>query len=604
MSILLARSVSRKSRRVALLSAASAVAMVVGAAAPQQAKAGEYYWTGAPNIYNLFGDSLWLKMDGTQSRIPGFSTSGDIFHFKTGVTIAYKEGGIAGLITFVSDTAGGKANFLRGSLSGDANAKIRFTGAGNFLLNIGFDGFAGSIDIDATKVALDPTSTTSVDVKGRATLDGTLSAFFKSGSYVSKNYDILTTRDGFTGTFKTVYKPANMTADVDYSDAKKVVLKLTANLTGNKTTQDYQSNVPVNTMRPTGNQLNVARALDSFFNNGGKLPSEYLGIYALSGEGLRQGLAQLSGEVSTGAQTSAFTAANRFMRVASDPLNLARQREAVSSDTFLWGALLGGVERIAGDSSLGAGRHIGRSTGFAVGADHIVDAQTMIGLSVAGASSNWNTRGMGTGTMESFQLAAYGRRSFGGFDVTGSFGFGQHWIGTDRTSFNQHGMSADFTGQTVSARVELGYKLADGWRGFVAFQGQRFGAQGYTEKGGAGDNFILTMGDQSGAQGRVELGARYEDIFRMPDGRQLFLRSQIAWARSHSSTPDVNAGLAALVGSRFTVSGTSAGPDALALATSFDLPLSNALSVGARVDGEWTNNSRGLSGQASVSIRW
>ena len=188
--------------------------------------------------------------------------------------------------------------------------------------------------------------------------------------------------------------------------------------------------------------------------------------------------------------------------------------------------------------------------------------------------------------------------------MTGSFGFGQHWIGTDRTSFNQHGMSADFTGQTVSARVELGYKLADGWRGFVAFQGQRFGAQGYTEKGGAGDNFILTMGDQSGAQGRVELGARYEDIFRMPDGRQLFLRSQIAWARSHSSTPDVNAGLAALVGSRFTVSGTSAGPDALALATSFDLPLSNALSVGARVDGEWTNNSRGLSGQASVSIRW
>ena len=53
MSILLARSVSRKSRRVALLSAASAVAMVVGAAAPQPARAETYYWAnnaGAPNF--------------------------------------------------------------------------------------------------------------------------------------------------------------------------------------------------------------------------------------------------------------------------------------------------------------------------------------------------------------------------------------------------------------------------------------------------------------------------------------------------------------------------------------------------------------------------
>lgn len=72
----------------------------------------------------------------------------------------------------------------------------------------------------------------------------------------------------------------------------------------------------------------------------------------------------------------------------------------------------------------------------------------------------------------------------------------------------------------------------------------------------------------------------------------------------HTSTPDVHSGFATLVGSRFSVSGTSAGPDALAIATSLDLPLSKAIAIGARVDGEWTSNSRGVSGQASFSVRW
>ena len=66
----------------------------------------------------------------------------------------------------------------------------------------------------------------------------------------------------------------------------------------------------------------------------------------------------------------------------------------------------------------------------------------------------------------------------------------------------------------------------------------------------------------------------------------------------------MNASFTNLVGSRFTVAGTSAGPDALSVATALELPLTAAISVGARVEGEWTNNSRGASGQASLSIRW
>jgi len=181
---------------------------------------------------------------------------------------------------------------------------------------------------------------------------------------------------------------------------------------------------------------------------------------------------------------------------------------------------------------------------------------------------------------------------------------GQHWIGMDRTSLLQHGLSADFTGQTFSGRVEAAYKVANNWHAFIAWQGTRFRADGFTEKGRVGENFGLTARSQAGSQARSELGARYEDVFRMPDGRQIFLRSQIAWSRSHTSTPEVESSFTNLVGSRFSVAGTSAGQDALSLATALELPLTAAISIGARVEGEWTNNSRGASGQASLSIRW
>jgi uncharacterized protein with beta-barrel porin domain len=152
--------------------------------------------------------------------------------------------------------------------------------------------------------------------------------------------------------------------------------------------------------------------------------------------------------------------------------------------------------------------------------------------------------------------------------------------------------------------VELGYKLAQGWRSFLAIQGQRFAAQGFSEKGNAGENMLLTTGKQSGAASRFELGTRYEDVFRLPDGRQLFLRSQIAWARNHVATPEVSSSFTNLVGSQFSVAGTTAGRDALLLGAALDMPLTASISVGARMDGEWTRNSRGVSGMTSFSVRW
>jgi hypothetical protein len=56
----------------------------------------------------------------------------------------------------------------------------------------------------------------------------------------------------------------------------------------------------------TGNQPNVGRAIDNFFNNGGALPPAFVPLFGLTGSNLTTALDQISGEAATGAQTAAF----------------------------------------------------------------------------------------------------------------------------------------------------------------------------------------------------------------------------------------------------------------------------------------------------------
>jgi uncharacterized protein with beta-barrel porin domain len=295
---------------------------------------------------------------------------------------------------------------------------------------------------------------------------------------------------------------------------------------------------------------------------------------------------------------------SRFLRLAGDMQDSSRQRQLISSNTTIWAAAIGGVDVVAGDSKLGTGRYTGRSGGMVVGAEQIVSADRVVGFALAGASGNWNARGMGTGLIDSFELAVYGRQSFDALDVTTSFGFGHHWFGVDRTSFQGHGLSADYTGQSVAARVETSYKLFDGWRAVAAFQSQRFVGQGFVEKGSLQDKLALSTGDQSGVQKRYEFGVRYEDVFRLSNGLQVFMRAQAGLARSDSSDPRVRSGFTSLEGTAFDIRGAKPLRDALSLSASLDVPLSASVSIGARVDGEWTRNSRGVNGMVALRVNW
>ena len=132
-------------------------------------------------------------------------------------------------------------------------------------------------------VEVSPTQADRTNVTGSASLAGTVQAVFAPGAYISRAYTILSAAGGRSGTFGSLTTsglPAGFAASLSYT-ASDVILNLSAALGADGL---------------SGNQQNVAGALNGFFNNGGTLPANFVPIFNLSGANLGNALSQLSGE--------------------------------------------------------------------------------------------------------------------------------------------------------------------------------------------------------------------------------------------------------------------------------------------------------------------
>jgi len=184
-------------------------------------------------------------------------------------------------------------------------------------------------------VQVNPLTASRVNVSGSASLDGTVAAVFFPGIYLTRSYTILTADNRRTGRFEdlaTFGLPRNFRARLDYFD-NSVDLNLRAQLIGDGLFPFRPialppipglplppEDLPDPSLPPfTSNQLNVGRAIDNFFNNGGTLPPAFVSLYGLSGSSLITALDQLSGEAATGAQKVGFQLTDQFLNVMLDP---------------------------------------------------------------------------------------------------------------------------------------------------------------------------------------------------------------------------------------------------------------------------------------------
>jgi len=482
-------------------------------------------------------------------------------------------------------------------------------------------------------VNVSPTAASQTNVQGTATLGGSVQTVFAPGSYVTKQYTILHS-GGLTGTFSGVSGnvPAGFTQSLSYTSTDVIL-----NLTG-----------ALGTGGLSGNQQNVANALNSFFNHGGTLPPGFVSVFGLTGNNLANALTLLSGEAAAGAQQGAFQLMGQFLGVMLDPfvngrgdgvggpaLPFAAERAALPDDVALayakvlkapqynvqtastfeqrwtvWGSAYGGYNKTNGDPAV-VGSHdlSARAGGIAAGADYRLTRDTVVGFALAGGGTNWSlANGLGGGGSDAFQAGVYGATRWGPAYLAGSLAYAHHWMTTDRfAAFNDH-LMAKFGAQSFGGRVEGGYRFAAWYHGgvtpYAAVQAQGFRTPSYNETDVTGGGFALSYNSRTASDTRSELGARVDHVAATSATSILNLRGRLAWAHDWASDPTLAAIFQALPGASFIVNGAAPAKDSALVSAGAELRFASNVALLAKFDGEFANRSQTYAGTGTVRYTW
>jgi autotransporter-associated beta strand protein len=483
-------------------------------------------------------------------------------------------------------------------------------------------------------VQVNPSTASFTSVTGTATLaGGTVNAVFANGSYISKQYTLLTAGSvsGSFGSLVNTNLPPNFSDALSY-DTTHAYLNLRLNF-----------GIPSNL---SGNQQAVGNALTNFFNSTGGIPLIYSALTAA-------GLTQASGESATGSQQTTFQAMGQFMGLLTDPLTshgggingatsapgyadeegasayaaqkrLGAERSAYAMFTkaplakvyeprwSVWAAGYGGSQSTDGNTAAGVNSTTSRIAGTAVGADYLLSPRTIAGFALAGGGTNFSVNNLGSGRSDLFQAGAYIRHTAGNAYITGALAYGWQDITTNRTvtiaGIDQ--LRAEFNANTYSGRVEGGYRFVAPWVGgvgitpYAAGQFTTFDLPAYAESVVSGAaNFALAYSAKSVTDSRSELGIRTDKSFALANG-VLTLRSRLAWAHDFDPSRAVAATFQALPGASFVVNGAAQASDSALTTASAEMKWMNGWSAAATFEGEFSDVTRSYAGKGVVRYVW
>ena len=479
-------------------------------------------------------------------------------------------------------------------------------------------------------IYLNPATSTFANVSGTASLKGTVQANFAAGSYVFKQYTILTAAGGVSGTFAGISNiglPAGFADSLSYS-ANNVFLNLAPGFT---------QFTGLNT-----NQQNVANALTNFFNTTGSIPSRFANLTPA-------GLTQLDGENATGAERASYDLMNEFLNLMLDPFVDGRggypagggatplgfapdQLASLPPDIALayagvfkapppapvtfdqrwtsWAAGFGGRANANGDPAVGSNNVTTSTFGYAAGTDYHFSPNSVLGFSLAGGGTNWNlANALGTGRSNAFLAGVYGVTHAGPVYLAAALAFANNWFTTNRGAMGDV-LTANFQGQNYAGRLEAGYRYTVpaaynliGLTPYAAIQAQDFHTPGYSETDLSGGGFGLSYNAMNGTDTRSELGGRFDDLTAVA-AMPVILRARIAWAHDWVSNPALNASFQSLPGTSFTVFGAPIPQDSALASAGAQFFFTPNWSFLAKFDGEFASGSQVYAGSGTLRYTW
>jgi len=274
----------------------------------------------------------------------------------------------------------------------------------------------------------------------------------------------------------------------------------------------------------------------------------------------------------------------------------------------VWGAGFGGSNRTSGDLAvIGSHDLSARTAGGAAGLDYRLTPDTVVGLALAGAGTDWSlSQGLGGGKSDAFQAGLYGATKSGPAYLAAAFAFTNHWMSTDRFAVGDH-LTANFNAQSYGGRLEGGYRFATPYAGitpYAAIQAQNFHTPGYTETGLIPSGFALAFNGRDATDTRSELGARFDRVVAVYTNAVLALRGRVAWAHDWVSDPTLVPLFQTLPGASFVVNGATLAKNSALTSAGAELRLANGVALLAKFDGEFASHSSTYAGTGTIRYRW
>jgi uncharacterized protein with beta-barrel porin domain len=486
-------------------------------------------------------------------------------------------------------------------------------------------------------VQINPTTSSFATVTGTATLGGaSVAAFFANGSYISKQYMILTAGSisgAFSSSIVNTNLPSGFQESLSY-DTNHAYLDLTLNLA--PTAPGFGNGLNTN-------QQNVANTLTNFFNSTGSIPMVF-------GTLTPAGLTQVSGETATGSQQTTFDAMNQFMGVMTDPFIGGRNDGAAPStgstgyadeDTLsyagqrkpndalaaiytkahpipfvpswsTWVSGFGGSQTTDGNAAVGSNSTTSSVYGTAVGADYRFSPDTIAGFALAGGGTNFSVANGGSGRSDLFHAGAFVRHNEGPAYISAALAYGWQDITTNRTVTvaGTDLLRAEFNANAFSGRLEGGYRFIAPWSGgigitpYAAGQFTTFDLPAYAEQvlAGAG-TFALGYGAKDVTDPRSELGIRTDKSYVLANG-VLTLRGRVAWAYDYDPNRSIGATFQSLPGASFVVNGAAQAHDSALTTASIEMKWMNGWSAAATFEGEFSDVTSSYAGKGVVRYTW
>jgi uncharacterized protein with beta-barrel porin domain len=455
-------------------------------------------------------------------------------------------------------------------------------------------------------------------VNGQARLAGTALASFQSGA-LSNNYTLLSATGGYTGTFDTFSTqnlPGFLSASLGYG-ANNVSLYLQSSM--------------ASTPGLGGNQLSVARALDTAFNAGpglGAMPA----LFGLSQGQIPPALSLLAGDNASVGQSVAFAAGGQFTSLLAGRAGTRRAEElaaacntqaATACDSppawGAWASGFGGAQWLNADSATGSAASQQSIGGGAFGADYRAGPQTLVGVAAGLSGSSYSvsaTSASGQATGAHFGL--YASHDFQLFYITSALAYSRFDGNATRVIAgigNTETEKSSAVSSQLASRVEVGRPFDVG-----QFQGGQFGVTPFaalqpaqlwtpgisessvTQSGGTGV-FALNYQPQSTASLPMFLGAQLDGQTEI-NARPLKAWLRAAWVHEFLTSRSVTAGFTVLPGSSFVVDGARAASDAARLDMGLRYAVGSQTSLFANGNVELSGRGQSLAGTVGLRIVW